>query len=462
MLYLRLDRALWDGVGHNPKVFLRRVDQDRLDRAADDPVYLDAYDRTLSRYDTYKANAVKRTGPQLGGGDLVAYFSAEFGFHESIQIYSGGLGILAGDHCKAASDFGLRFAAVGLLYRQGYFNQTIDAEGGQIATYTETDFRDLPLEPARHDDGREIRVDVVIEGRTVALRVWYVDAGRIRLYLLDSDLAENGDEDRGITHQLYGGDQHTRIRQEIVLGIGGVRALRAVGVTPTVWHINEGHAAFSVLERCRERCASGADFATALEASAAATVFTTHTAVRAGHDVYSTETMDRYFSRAHEELGIGRDEFLALGAKPDDAEGFNLTALAVRGSRMQNGVSRIHADVTSKLLASMWPQVPPEENPITYVTNGVHVSTFLAREWADAFDAVFGGEWRTHLTATDFWKRVDDIPDHLFWSVRQTLKSRVLESKNPGNNPNEALMSWPRPTTAAACEDAHTCHARRV
>ena len=427
-LFSRLDRALWDAVGHNPKVFLRRVDQRRLDQAADDPVYLDAYDRTLSRYDTYQTATPRRNEPSLEEGTLVAYFSAEFGFHESMQIYSGGLGILAGDHCKAASDFGLDFVGVGLLYRQGYFNQAIDAEGNQIASYYETDFRDLPITPAVDRNGDEIRVTVDIGDRAVALRIWEAKAGRIALYLLDSDLAENAPDERAITHQLYGGDQTTRIKQEMVLGIGGVRALRAVGLAPAVWHVNEGHAAFSILERCRELTTQQIPFDAALEACAAATVFTTHTPVRAGHDVFSQEMIAHYFAGMRGELGLDLETFMRLGEKPDNGEGFNLTALAVRGSRLHNGVSRIHGGVSSRLLASLWPQIPPEENPVTYVTNGVHVATFLAREWVDVFDAVFGGEWRTHLTAEAFWTRVDAIPEHLFWSVRQTLKSRMLET----------------------------------
>ena len=427
-LFSRLDRKLWDAVGHNPKVFLRRVDQHRLAQAADDPVYLDAYDRTLSRYDTYMTAQVRRVGPPLADGTLIAYFSAEFGFHESIQIYSGGLGILAGDHCKAASDFGLNFVGVGLLYRQGYFDQTIDAEGGQIATYHETDFRDLPFAPALAADSRELRVRVAVADRDVALRVWEARAGRIKLFFLDSDLAENHEDDRATTHQLYGGDQTTRIKQEIVLGVGGVRALRAVGLAPTVWHVNEGHAAFSIVERCREMTASGTAFPAALEACAGATVFTTHTAVRAGHDVFPRDVIERYFGKTFAELGLSVDAFMALGVKPDNGPDFNLTALAVRGSRLHNGVSRIHQGVSSQLLASLWPQIPAEENPVTYVTNGVHVATFLAREWVDVFDAVFGGEWRSHLTTEEFWTRVDSIPEHLFWSVRQTLKSRMLET----------------------------------
>lgn len=427
-LFSRLSRTLWDAVGHNPKVFLRRIDQHRLVQAADDPVYLDAYDRTLSRYDTYQTGQIRRAGPSLERGNLIAYFSAEFGFHESIQIYSGGLGILAGDHCKAASDLGLEFVGVGLLYRQGYFNQTIDAEGNQVASYYETDFRDLPFSPALDAGGNEVRVRLELDQREVALRVWEAQAGRIKLYFLDSDLPDNHPDDREVTHQLYGGDQNTRIKQEMVLGIGGVRALRVVGLAPTVWHVNEGHAAFSIVERCREMTARGTDYPTALEACAAATVFTTHTPVRAGHDVFPADMMERYFAKTREELGIDRNKFMQLGMKPDDGPDFNMTALAIHGSRVHNGVSRIHGGVSSRLLASLWPQIPPDENPVTYVTNGVHVATFLAREWVDVFDAVFGGDWRTHLTTEEFWTRVDLIPDHLFWSVRQTLKSRMLET----------------------------------
>ncbi|HEY7994346.1 MAG TPA: alpha-glucan family phosphorylase [Candidatus Eremiobacteraceae bacterium] len=426
-LFSRLDRSLWDACGHNPKVFLRRVDERKLAHAADDPVYLDAYDRTLSRYDTYQSQS-RRTVTELAEGTLIAYFSAEFGFHESIQIYSGGLGILAGDHCKAASDLALDFVGVGLLYRQGYFEQTIDAEGNQVATYKQTDFRDLPFSPALSPGGGELRVRLELDGRDVALRIWEAKAGRIKLYFLDSDLPENESDDRAITYQLYGGDQTNRIKQEIVLGVGGVRALRAVGVSPTVWHVNEGHAAFSIIERCREMTQAGVEFPAALEACAGATVFTTHTAVRAGHDVFSSDMIERFFAKSYEQMGLTLDSFMALGDKPDNGDGFNLTALAVRGSRLHNAVSRIHQGVSSRLLASMWPQIPPEENPVSYVTNGVHVATFLAREWADVFDAVFGGEWRSHLTAADFWSRVDSIPEHLFWSVRQTLKSRMLET----------------------------------
>lgn len=285
-LFARLHPGLWEATGHNPKAFLKRVDEQRLLDAADDHVFLANYNRVLSAYDTYHNEPLKRDHPaQLKHTDMVAYFCAEFGFHESFPIYSGGLGILAGDHCKAASDMRLPFVGVGLLYRQGYFSQTIDGDGRQIAHYHDSDFDDLPVTPAYADDGRELKVQVELPGRSVAVKVWVVRAGHVWLTLLDTDIEENAAEDRDITHQLYGGDREMRIRQEIILGIGGARALAAMGVKPTVWHINEGHAAFLVLERVRQLMqGKQLDFNSALEAVAVDTVFTTHTPVPAGHD----------------------------------------------------------------------------------------------------------------------------------------------------------------------------------
>jgi len=280
-LYFRMDRTLWEECGHNPKVFLRRVAQERLEEAAQDRVYMVEYNRVLSYYDTYRKEGphnfvTQHLDPEQ---DLVAYFCAEFGFHESLPIYSGGLGILAGDHCKAASDLGLPFVAVGMLYRQGYFTQRIDGDGNQLAQYSPTDFADLAIRLATNGQGEEVRVEVELPGRQVMLRVWEARAGHIRLYLLDCDLPENSREDRSITYQLYGGDINTRIQQEIILGIGGVRALRALGCHPTVWHINEGHSAFQILERAREHVAQGMDFASALELAKSMPATTSSTTV---------------------------------------------------------------------------------------------------------------------------------------------------------------------------------------
>jgi starch phosphorylase len=428
-LFYRLDRNLWETSGHNPKVFLRRVSQERLEEAAEDRIFLEDYNRVLSVYDVYHnetilAEAANYLKPDH---DLIAYFCAEFGMHESVPLYSGGLGILAGDHCKAASDLALPFVAVGLLYRRGYFNQTIDAQGNQVAHFTPIDFNDLPIEPAVDAAGREVKVVVEISGREVMLKVWVAKAGHISLVLLDSDLPENSEEDRRITFQLYGGDTHTRIKQEIALGIGGVRALRALNYAPTVWHINEGHAAFQILERARERVEKGMDFATAMELTAAGTVFTTHTPVAAGHDIFDQGLVTEHFTNYVTSLGIELPELLALGSNPADQGGFNMTSLALRGSRFHNGVSRIHGAVASRMEGYVWPQIPAAENPMSYVTNGVHVPTFLAREWANLFDMRFDRTWRSQVSHKDYWDRIDTIPDQSYWSVRQTLKSELLE-----------------------------------
>jgi starch phosphorylase len=425
-LFARLHPALWDAVGHNPKAFLRRVDEERLIDAADDPVFLGNFNRVLSAYDTYHNEPLRRNGSEwLRSSDLVAYFCAEFGFHESFPIYSGGLGILAGDHCKSASDMRLPFIGVGLLYRQGYFSQAIDAEGNQHAAYTDSEFEGLPVTPVLNADGAEVRVQVQLPGRKVLCKVWHARCGHVGLYLLDTDLAENDEHGRNITHQLYGGDRQMRIEQEIVLGIGGVRALEALAIKPTVWHINEGHAAFLLLERMRALVKQGLDFPASLEAVAANTVFTTHTPVPAGHDHFTEDTMWSYFESFCGELKLAREDFLQLG-RVDNSREFNMTALALRASRFQNGVSRIHGAVSSRICAPVWPEVDPEENGIGYITNGVHVPTFLAQEMADLFEKYLGFDWTQRLSDAAFWKRVDEIPDHLFWSVRQSLKSQML------------------------------------
>lgn len=427
-LFYRLDPSLWESCHHNPKLFLRRVAQRTLNAAVDDTVYMEEYNRVLSAYQTYQDKPTsKKVMEHLDlKQDRVAYFCAEFGFHESFPIYSGGLGILAGDHCKAASDLGVPFVAVGLLYRQGYFTQTIDGNGNQIAQYHSLSFDELVVSPARDAQGGELCVDIDVNGHVVKLKVWHVKAGHIDLYLLDTDLEVNSPEDRSITFQLYGGDKSTRIQQEIVLGIGGVRALRALGIAPTVWHINEGHAAFQIVERCREQVLAGLDFASALEFVAASTIFTTHTPVPAGHDIFEAGQMTHYFSGYVKDLGINMEQFLSLGNTPANHGGFNMTALALRGSRHHNGVSRIHSNVASKMEGYIWPQIPHDENPITHVTNGVHVPTFLAREWVNLFDMRFR-EWRNEMLNQKFWASLDGIPDHRFWSLRQELKSQMLE-----------------------------------
>ena len=419
-LFARLNPALWDAVGHCPKALLKRIDEQRLLDASSDPAFLDSLTRVLSAFDAYHAEPPFR---QNSGGfrpnDLVAYFCAEFGVHESLPIYSGGLGILAGDHCKAASDFQLPFIAVGLLYRQGYFVQTIDAEGRQRAEYHDSEFDDLPIEPVRKDGG-DLKVSLDFPSRKIQCKVWQTRIGHARLYLLDTDLPENAERDRHITHRLYGGDRTTRLEQELVLGIGGARALVAMGLQPTVWHINEGHAAFLILERVRSLVAGGMPAGSAVEAVASNTVFTTHTPVPAGHDQFADAVVLPYLKSNFP----GLDD-VPLG-RPAGGGDFNMTALALRGSRYHNGVSRIHGGVSAKLLKEYWPNLTPEENPLGYVTNGVHVATFLAPEWMEVLDRFLGVGWMHRLGHPGIWEKIRDIPDHIFWSVRQDIKARML------------------------------------
>jgi glycogen phosphorylase len=425
-LFSRLDRDLWRATGNNPKEFLRRVDEQRLVDAADDQVFLSSYNQSLSDFDTYHNEPLRRNGPEwLRQTDLIAYFCAEFGFHESFPIYSGGLGILAGDHCKAASDMRLPFVAVGLLYRQGYFLQRIDAEGNQIAIYKDSDFDHLPVSPTRRDDGTELMVGIEMPGRVVMAKAWQARIGHVLLYLLDTDVSQNSEADRNITHQLYGGDRDLRLRQELVLGVGGVHMLGELGLKPTAWHINEGHAAFLVLSRVRKLMRDGLDAAAALEAVAGNTVFTTHTPVPAGHDHFSREQLTPYLEPLCKDLEFSVDQVFSWGLAGGSQE-FNMTALAIRGSRFQNGVSRIHGAVSARICAPLWPGIEPEENPLDYVTNGVHVPTFLAYEWVEIFDRYLGQEWRHSMSRPDFWSRIEEIPDHVFWSIRQTLKARML------------------------------------
>ncbi|MCX7171588.1 MAG: alpha-glucan family phosphorylase, partial [Proteobacteria bacterium] len=427
-LFSRLHPTLWHAVNHSPKAFLKRIDQKRLHAAAEDPIFLGTMSRVLSAYDSYhqvSASQEIHGHPALGQNELIAYFCAEFGFHESLPIYSGGLGILAGDHCKGASDMRLPFVAVGLLYRQGYFQQTIDRDGRQHPHYFDTDFDDLPIIPVLRGDGSEMLISVEMPGRSVWAKVWSAKNGNAMLYLLDTDLEQNSPADRDITHRLYGGDRTTRIEQEILLGIGGVRALRQLNIKPTVWHINEGHAAFLILERIRGLHDQGLDFDSALEAVASNTVFTTHTAVPAGHDHFSEDMLLHYFSQFCSSIGISGADLLGLGRTPNSPE-FNMTALAIRGSRFHNGVSRIHGQLSSSILASLWPQIEPIENPVDYVTNAVHVPSFLATDWHETFDRHLGLGWMHRLTDQNCWQGVQRIPDQIFWSIRQSLKAQLL------------------------------------
>lgn len=428
-LFSNLDRELWNTCGHNPKIFLRRVAQATLDTAAGNTVFLQEYEAVLSSYSSYlqKPRDPRVLAALDSETDLVAYFCAEYGLHESLPLYAGGLGVLAGDHCKAASDLRLPFVAVGLFYRAGYLRQEIDGEGRQQLRYAPVHGGDLAFIEALDGAGQPLRLHVDLLGRDVAIRAWVGRLGDIKIFLLDTNLAPNTPEDRLITNELYGGDIETRIAQEIVLGMGGVRALRALGLQPTVWHINEGHAAFMVLERMREVMRAGVDFHGALEVVAAATVFTTHTPVAAGHDVFPHELMRRYFPKLINDLGVGDHGLFTLGESPLAPLGFNQTALALRGSRFRNGVSAVHETVAARNERFVWPEIEPAENPIDHVTNGVHLHTYLAIPWVNLFDMRLGRQWRNEVCNEAFWHKLEELPDHTFWSQRQLLKLDLID-----------------------------------
>ena len=430
-LFFRMDPELWKRCGHNPKVFLRRVAQHRLDELAEDTDFVLRYQEVLAAFDAYLDPRVTSPREREVQGldtetDLIAYFCMEYGLHESLPLYSGGLGILAGDHCKAASDLGLSFVAVGLMYRQGYFSQTINRNGGQEIHLNPFSLDELPVVPVMDEQGEQVRIPIVFPGREVVVQLWQVMVGRVSLYLLDSDVPDNSAGDRTITYQLYGGDRRMRIAQELLLGVGGVLALRRLGLAPDIWDINEGHSAFLILERCREWVAKGLDFDAALEATAAATVFTTHTAVPAGHDLFDHDLAAEHLRGLADAMGVPLEEVLDLGHSPQNRGRFNMTALALRGSRRFNGVSAIHRDVAACMESHVWPDIDPVENPLSYVSNGVHIPTFLAREWVNLFDG-HCPDWKAHLDDGEFWERtIQRIPDHRFWSLTQSLKSEMM------------------------------------
>jgi glycogen phosphorylase len=422
-LFEDLDPELWKQTNGNPRLMIRCVNQSALERCAQDAGYLERYHAALALLDAYVT--ARQHGPDE---PLIAYFCAEYGFHESFPIYSGGLGVLAADYCKAASDEGANFVAVGLLYGQGYFTQQVDNDGVQQAEYRERDPRDLPVEPVRTASGDWLKVSVRVGGRDVVARAWKAQAGRVAVYLLDTNCEENAPSDRDITHRLYGGDDSTRIRQEMILGIGGVRALRALGLTPAVWHLNEGHAAFLILELLREQLAAGLPFNAALEAVAADCIFTTHTPVAAGHDAFGHELVVEHFGDLMRELDLPVERFLDLARAPAAPHLFNMTRLALNGVRHVNGVSRIHGGVSARLCTDVWPEIRPEDNPVGYVTNGVHVPTFLHQRWSDFLDRELGPEWRERLRDPQFWSALERVPHERYWATAQDVKSRMLTS----------------------------------
>lgn len=436
-LFRRIDAELFEKVNHNPVKLLSQAGQERLELLANDEGFLAHLHRVEVTFDVYlnastwyqDRRGTKQSDTPPKQEPCVAYFSAEFGLNESVPVYSGGLGVLAGDHLKAASDLGIPLVGVGLMYREGYFRQYLNVDGWQQERYPENDFFHLPLIPETNEEGAPILVSVDLPGRQVLSRIWRLQVGRVPLYLLDTNIPQNNPEDREITSRLYGGDRDMRIKQEMILGIGGVRALNAIGKPPTVCHMNEGHSAFCGLERIRELMeAHSLDFDTAKEAVIAGTVFTTHTPVPAGNDVFAPHLIDQYFSSFVPSLNMSLRDLLRLGRENpnDESEGFCMTVLALRLSNAANGVSKLHGEVSRAMWKRIWPDLPESEIPISHITNGVHTASWVSPDLIQLFDRYLGPTWREKPDDHQVWDKVEHIPDAELWRTHERRRERLV------------------------------------
>lgn len=430
-LFRRLDRELWESTGHNPVRMLGALDQAQLDAAARDETFLAQLDRTVHDLDTYLG--ARPTWYQHAyskvDGLRIAYFSAEFGLTECLSVFAGGLGILAGDHLKSSSNLGIPLVAVGLLYQEGYFSQYLNAAGWQQESYADNDFQNLPMTLQKRPDGGPLTIDVHFAGRLVVAQIWRVDVGRVPLYLLDTNVPQNAPGDREITDQLYGGDREMRLKQEILLGIGGCRALQALQLEPTVYHMNEGHSAFLSLEWTRRLMEEhGLNFREAHELASAGLIFTGHTPVPAGHDYFAPWLIERYLGDYAQRLGLTIGEFLGLGRQnpANDAEEFCMTVLALRMAAHSNGVSKLHGKVSRDMWKGLWPGVPVDEIPIGHVTNGVHFRSWISNEMNQLYDRYLGSDWREKQADSDVWLRIASIPQEELWRTHERRRERLV------------------------------------
>src|SRR3954451_18709531 len=428
-VFRNLDYPLWRQTAHNPVLMLQLVSPETLLRKIADPAWLGEFDDAIRRLDA--ARAAHNTWCESRCSDIagrsIGYFSAEFALHQSLPVYAGGLGVLAGDHCKEASDLGVPLIGVGFMYPQGYFHQNLTPDGWQQEVYERLDWADAPIEPAITPEGKPCIVAVPLGNRTVLVQVWRVRVGRVKLYLLDTNVEENAPWDRDLSARLYGGDRETRVQQEIILGIGGVRALKAMGSAPAAWHLNEGHAAFVVLQRIRDLIEHGESFESALQEVRRTTIFTTHTPVPAGHDAFPFNLVETHLANAWGTLGQYRDAFMALGHY-DNGSGplFNMTALALRTAGATNAVSQLHGEVTRDMWGPIWPGVEDNNRPVRAITNGIHVPTWLSAEMNRLLDDYLEAGWRDRHDDPAVWARVLDIPDEELWAARQALRNYLF------------------------------------
>ncbi len=427
-LYRDIDLSLWEKINRNPVRFLQEVSARKLEEKLSDAEFINRYDKVLKDF-THYLNAddtwFNRSYPDYKDEHIV-YFSAEYGLHEGLPVYSGGLGVLSGDHCKSASCLGLPFTAIGLFYKQGYFDQHINADGWQETRFTTLNYSQLPVTPVFGED-QPLTIYVELSGRVVYARIWRIDIGRVKLYLLDTDVPENNQYDRALTERLYGGDRETRIQQEILLGIGGIRALDALGIKGTVYHMNEGHSSFMSLELARNLVIEkNMPFSEAHEIVHSSCVFTTHTPVPAGNDVFPLDMMERYFGNYWGQLGLSRHEFMDLGLKPGDPYNFNMTVLALNMAGRKNGVSELHGAVSRNIFSSLWSQLPEEEVPIGHITNGIHTMTWLAPNIKYLLDKYLPSDWQQRLYDYSVWEGVYQIPDDELWKTHNVLKTKMI------------------------------------
>ena len=432
-LFKEIDIDLWETVGKNPVKFLKQVSQEKLEQATVNEELLKSYDKIVSNFDGYmnsKSTWFSKKYPN-NKEDLIAYFSAEYGLDEILPIYSGGLGILSGDHLKSASDLGLPFVAVGLLYKNGYFSQKINGWGDQENIYHNIDLYNLPILPVKDDKGEDLTIDVKLGTKKLYLKVWHINVGRVTLYLLDSDIDKNTEQEfKEITLRLYGGDQEMRIRQEIVLGMAGAHLLKVLGLNPTVYHMNEGHSSFLLLEIIKDIMQEKeVSFEIAREIATAKTVFTTHTPVPAGNDIFPLDLVEKYFKNFWPKLGLEREEFLKLGMKPCDnlEPGFNMGILALKIAGKKNGVSKLHGEVSRELFGDVWPNISADESPITHVTNGIHTCSWLAPNLKELYNKYLTPYWQDAIYDDETWKSIINIPNKELWEAHQERKVKLLK-----------------------------------
>ena len=429
-LFKRIDGNLWSACDHNPVKMLGSISQRKLESLAENQGFLGQLKRTAEKLKGYLEGPTwfeKVCGKNSKA--IIAYFSAEFGIHECLPIYAGGLGILAGDHLKSASDLGVPLVGVGLLYQKGYFRQYLNVDGWQQEVYAENDPYSMPVELVRKESARPLTICVEYPGRCVVAQIWCASVGRVKVYLLDTNIPANSLGDRMITSSLYGGDRELRIRQEIMLGIGGMKALVAMDIIPTVCHMNEGHAAFMALERIRDlRSSKNMTFDEAVEATRAGNVFTIHTPVKAGLDEFRVELMDKYFGSYFPKLGINRQRFLGLGRMlaDDDNEAFKMPILALRLSSYANGVSKLHGEISRGMWGGLWPGIPLDEVPIKSITNGIHIKNWLSDEMDSLYERYLGPTWADEAMNKSIWDNVEQIPDEEFWHIHQRCKERLI------------------------------------